>query len=108
VRRIRAATPPFVIREHVARKSGNAVRVGYCFGSMPANPWTRPWRLNLALDNRRDGQPPLSIAWKIPERCGTILHPVGGIKAPYTLRYYVESARDTRSRVEQIAVQTPR
>lgn len=83
---------------------GRAVRVRYCFGLLPKNPWTRPWRLHLTLDNVRDKQLPLSIPWRVRSRCGTILHPVGGIKVPYVLRYFVASRRDTRSQEAQIAV----
>jgi hypothetical protein len=83
---------------------GKAVRVTYCFRSMPTNPWTRPWRLHLTLDNVRDGQLPLSIPWKVPKRCGTIFHPVGGIKPPYELRYFVASRLDTRSPEAKISL----
>jgi hypothetical protein len=79
-------------------KYGTAVRVSYCFSSLPSDPARRPWRLNLTLDNLQDGFPPLSIPWEVTERCATVIHPVGGIQQPYVLRYDVESARGTRSK----------
>jgi hypothetical protein len=85
-------------------KYGKAVRVSYCFRTMPTNPWRRPSRLHLTLDNRRDKLPPLSVGWKVTKRCGTITHPVGPIKRPYLLRYSVESRRGTWSKRVEIAV----
>lgn len=81
---------------------GTAVRVSYCFRSLPSDPRTRPWRLHLTVENLRDGLPPLSIGWKVTKRCATVTQPVGGIKPPYLLRYSVEPVRGTWSRQGQI------
>jgi hypothetical protein len=78
-------------------KFGKAVRVSYCFRSLPRDPRTRPSRLILTVDNLRDGFPPLSVGWPVAKRCGTVTHPVGGIKPPYVLRYTVEPVRGTWS-----------
>jgi hypothetical protein len=86
----------------VSTKHGTAVRVSYCFASMPADSSRRPARLHLALENLRDKLPPLSVGWTVARRCGTILHPVGPIKRPYLLRYSVESRRGTWSKRAQI------
>lgn len=85
-------------------KYGRAVRVSYCFRSMPRDPWLRPARLHLTVDNLRDGFPPLSVGWEVKKRCGTITHPVGGIKPPYVLRYSVESVRGSISDDVQIPI----
>lgn len=72
-------------------KYGTAVRVLYCFSSLPSDPSRRPGRLHVTVDNLNDGAPPLSVGWEVTERCGTVIHPVGGIQQPYLLRYSVES-----------------
>jgi hypothetical protein len=77
---------------------GKAVRVGYCYASLPQDPWTRPRRLHLTVDNLRDTLPPLSNGWKVTKRCATVVQPVGPIKPPYLLRYETESVRGTRSK----------
>jgi hypothetical protein len=81
---------------------GKAVRVSYCFGSMPTDPWRRPARLHLTIENLRDKLSPVSVGWRVTERCGSITHPVGPIKPPYLLRYAVESRRSTWSKRGQI------
>lgn len=81
---------------------GKAVRVSYCFGSLPDDLWTKPARLHVSVDNVRDDQGPLSVGWRVLARCDTILHPVGYIKPPYLLRYSVETIRGTRSKRGQI------
>jgi hypothetical protein len=78
-------------------KYGTAVRVAYCFRSFSTDPDRGPWRLSLTVDNLRDQQPPLNIPWEVTTRCGTIIHPVGGIQQPYVLRYQVDSRNGTRS-----------
>jgi len=83
-------------------KFGTTVRVSYCFRSLSKDPHRGPWRLHLTVDNLKDGNPPLSIGWEVPTRCGTIVHPVGGIQQPYVLRYFVASRLDTRSEERQI------
>jgi len=57
------------------------------FASLPGDPWKRPWRLHLTVENLRDGFPPLTIPWKVTKRCATVATPVGPIKPPYQLRY---------------------
>lgn len=79
-------------------KFGKAVRVSYCFRSLPSDPRTRPWRLHLTVENLRDDLPPLSVGWEVTTRCATITHPVGGIKPPYLLRYSVEPVSGTYSK----------
>jgi hypothetical protein len=81
-------------------KFGTAVRVSYCYGSLPSDPSSRPGRLHLTVDNLRDGFPPLSVGWAVTSRCNTVVHPVGGIQQPYVLRYMTESA-DGRARSGQ-------
>ncbi len=83
-------------------KYGTAVRVSYCFRSLPSDPWRKPWRLHLTVENLSDGFPPLSIGWKVSERCGVVTQPVGGIKPPYLLRYSVETIGGTWSNQGQI------
>ena len=82
--------------------SGKAVRVSYCFRSIPRSLWTKPSRLNVSVDNPRDDLGPLGIGWRVTTRCDTIIHPVGLIKPPYVLRYSVETIRGTRSKRGQI------
>ena len=77
---------------------GTAVSVSYCFGSLPAAPARKPWRLHLTVDNLGDGFPPLSHGWPVKRRCATVIHPVGGIKPPYVLRYSVETRVGTWSK----------
>lgn len=81
---------------------GTAVRVSYCFRSLPSDPSLRPGRLLLTVDNVGDGLPPLNVGWQVTSRCATIDHPVGGIQQPYVLRYSVESQAGTRSEQHQI------
>lgn len=97
---------PRILRARVVTgtKYGTAVRVSYCFRSLPRDPWLRPARLHLTVDNIRDGFPPLSVGWEVKKRCGTITHPVGGIKPPYVLRYSVESVRGSISDDVQIPI----
>ena len=97
---------PRIVSERVVTgtRYGTAVRVSYCFRSIPRDPWLRPARLHLTVDNLGDGFPPLSVGWEVKKRCGTITHPVGGIKPPYVLRYSVESARGSISDNVQIRV----
>jgi hypothetical protein len=83
-------------------KFGKAVRLSYCFRSLPTDPRIRPWRLSVTVDNLRDGLPPLNVGWEVTKRCGTIIHPVGGIKPPYQLRYSVEPVSGTYSRQGKI------
>lgn len=82
--------------------SGRAVRVSYCFRSLPSSLWTKPSRLNVSVDNVRDALGPLGVGWRVTTRCDTILHPVGLIRPPYVLRYSVETVRGTRSKRGQI------
>jgi hypothetical protein len=86
-------------------KYGTAVRVSYCFRLLSTDAYRGPWRLHLTVDNMKDGNPPLSIGWEVPKRCGTIVHPVGGIQQPYVLRYFVASRFDTRSGERQIRLE---
>lgn len=76
---------------------GKAVRVSYCFRSLPRDPLLRPGRLILTVDNLRDDLPPLSHGWEVTKRCGTITHPVGPLQPPYVLRYSVEAVGGTYS-----------
>ena len=82
--------------------SGRAVRVSYCFRSIPSSLWTKPSRLNVSVDNLRDDLGALGVGWRVTARCDTILHPVGFIKPPYVLRYSVETVRGIRSKRGQI------
>jgi hypothetical protein len=82
--------------------SGRAVRVSYCFSSLPGDLWTKPSRLHVSVDNPRDALGALGVAWRVTSRCDTIIHPVGFIKPPYVLRYSVESIRGIRSKRGQI------
>ena len=84
--------------------SGRAVRVSYCFRSIPTSLWMKPSRLNVSVDNLRDDLGPVSVGWRVTARCDTILHPVGYIKPPYVLRYSVETIRGTRSKRGQLRV----
>lgn len=77
---------------------GTAVRVSYCFGVLPTAPARKPWRVHLTVDNLGDGFPPLSHGWPVKRRCATVVHPVGGIKPPYVLRYSVETRVGTWSK----------
>jgi hypothetical protein len=81
---------------------GKAVRVSYCFRSLPSDPRIRPSRLHLTVENLRDNLPPLSVGWRVTKRCGTIDHPIGPIKPPYLLRYSVETVSGNWSRRGQI------
>lgn len=83
-------------------KFGKAVRLSYCFRSLPADPRIRPRVLSVTVENLRDDLPPLNIGWQVKKRCATIIHPVGGIKPPYLLRYSVEPVNGTYSRQGQI------
>jgi hypothetical protein len=85
--------------------SGRAVRVSYCFPSLPSDLWTKPARLHVSVDNLRDDLGPLGVGWRVTSRCDTVLHPVGYIKPPYLLRYSVETIRGTRSKRGQIRLQ---
>jgi Putative Ig domain len=93
--RIRSAR---LVRATHRGTSYRAVRVSYCFRSLPPNPARRPARLHLAVENLRDNLPPLSVGWRITRRCGVVTHPVGPIKPPYLLRISVESRSGTLSR----------
>ena len=96
-------TLPRIVSARITNSSrGKVVRVRYCYRSMPADAWRRPALLHLALENVRDKLPPLSVGWTVKTRCGTILHPVGPLKAPYLLRYSTESRRGTFSARAQI------
>jgi hypothetical protein len=77
---------------------GTAVRVSYCFSALPTASTRKPWRLHLTVDNLGDGFPPLSHGWLVTRRCQTVIHPVGGIKPPYVLRYSVETRVGTWSK----------
>ncbi|HEU0246341.1 MAG TPA: hypothetical protein VFR38_04575 [Gaiellaceae bacterium] len=79
-------------------KFGTAVRVSYCYNTLPSDPSLRPGRLLLTVDNLQDGLPPLGLGWPVTTRCNTVIHPVGGIQQPYVLRYTTESRAGTRSR----------
>lgn len=79
-------------------KYGTAVRVSYCFSSLPTDPSTRPSRLHLTVENLQDNLPPLGVGWTVTQRCDTVDHPVGGIQQPYLLRYSVESQTGTWSK----------
>jgi hypothetical protein len=85
---------------------GKAVRVSYCFRSLPRDLWTKPAQLHLSVDNPRDQQGSLSIGWRVTTRCDTIIHPVGSIQPPYVLRYSVETIRGTRSKRRQMRLAT--
>jgi hypothetical protein len=102
------ATPPLprirTARIVTGTRYGKAVRVSYCFSALSSDPDRRPWRLRLTVDNLKDGFPPLSHGWPVTRRCGTIIHPVGGIKGPYVLRYSVESRSGTWSKHAQMRV----
>ena len=78
-------------------KYGKAIRVQYCFRSLPTDTARRPWRLHLTVENLRDNLPPLTVPWRVRKRCAVVIQPVGGIKPPYLLRYSVESRQGTRS-----------
>ena len=85
-------------------KYGKAVRVSYCYRSLPTEPAKRPYRLHLTMENLSDGLPPLTIPWRVIKRCATVNTPVGGIKPPYLLRYSTESRRGTWSKQAQMRV----
>lgn len=83
-------------------KYGKAVRVSYCFRSLPSDPRLRPMQLHLTVDNLSDDLPPLSIGWKVTKRCATVDHPVASLKPPYVLRYSVVSQTGTMSEQGQM------
>jgi hypothetical protein len=103
---VRRPPLPVIRRAQVVTRTayGRGIRVVYCFRTLPTNPWMRPWKLQLTVENLRDTLPPLSAAWTVTRRCGTVVHPVGPIKPPYLLRYSVESRRSTRSKVATITL----
>ncbi len=72
-------------------KFGTAVRVSYCYASLPSDPSRRPARLRLTVDNLKDDLPPLSLGWPVTTRCNTVIHPVSAIQQPYVVRYTTES-----------------
>jgi hypothetical protein len=72
--------------------------VSYCFRSLPTTPARKPWRLHLTVENLGDGLPPLSHGWPVRKRCATVIHPAGGIKPPYLLRYSVQTRVGTWSK----------
>jgi len=86
-------------------KYGTAVRVSYCFKSLPSDPSIRPARLILTVDNLRDDLPPLSVGWIVTTRCNTVVHPVGGLQQPYVLRYTTESRSGAWSKQGQVRLQ---
>lgn len=82
-------------------KYGRGLRTSYCFNSiMP--PAKARWRLYIILDNPRDKLPPISIPWVVRERCDVVVQPVGGAKAPYVMRYFVQTINGTRSPTKQL------
>jgi hypothetical protein len=85
---------------------GRAIRVSYCYSSLPTDPWRRPRRLHLTVENLNDRLPPLSNGWAVTRRCATVTHPVGPIKPPYLLRYETESVNGTRSKEGKLRVRT--
>lgn len=88
-------------------KLGTAVRVSYCYSSLPSDPSSRPGRLHLTVDNLKDDLPPLNVGWPVTTRCNTVVHPVGGIQQPFVPRYSTESADGTaRSRQGLLKLQT--
>jgi hypothetical protein len=97
---------PRIVSARVVRGTafGKGVRVSYCFRSLPKDPWKRPWRLHLTVENYQDDLPPLTTGWRVTKRCATVTLPVGPIKPPYALRYSVESRRATRSTIGSMGV----
>jgi hypothetical protein len=93
----RAVDPP--LPKFTARLEGKRVIVKYCFTSFPRNPHRRPWEINVGVDNRQDNLPSLTLGYKIKHLCGTVRHPVGVLKPPYTLYLSVTSQLGERSRL---------
>lgn len=88
----------------VPTKIGRALRVHYCFASLPTAPSRRPTRLHITVENRQDSLPPLTTGWRITKRCNTVLHHLGPIKPPYVFTYAVQSRTGTWSKRVPIRV----
>jgi hypothetical protein len=80
---------------------GRGLRTSYCFDSLRSSA-TKPWRLYIMLDNPRDRFAPISIAWLVRKRCAVVVQPMGDVRSPYMMRYFVQSANDVRSPIRQL------
>ncbi|HJU46656.1 MAG TPA: hypothetical protein VJ689_00880 [Gaiellaceae bacterium] len=80
------------------------VVVAYCFKSLPADPQTRPALLKVGVDNLRDRLPVLALDWPIKSRCGSVRHPFGPLKPPYTLLIATQTAAGNVSSILRLRV----
>ena len=100
-----AAAPPLprILSARVVSGTmfGRGLRTSYCFDSLRSSA-AKPWRLYIMLDNPRDGFAPISIAWLVRKRCAVVVQPMGDVRSPYMMRYFVQSANDVRSPTRQM------
>lgn len=83
---------------------GKAVRISYCFRSLPTDLSRRPWRLPVTILSASNGDQSHGYEALVTTRCGTLTYPVVGIDPPYVVRYVVVSKNGTYSKRAQIAV----
>jgi hypothetical protein len=76
---------------------GKAVRISYCFRSLPSDPPRRPALLAVTLINANDRLQARGYNSRVTKRCGTVTYPLAGIPPPYVLSYVVRSKGRTRS-----------
>jgi len=88
--------------KHIATLVRGQIVLTYCFQSMPKNPHRRPALLNVGVDNRKDGRPPLTIGWRVVRKCGVIRQRVGPIDPPYVVLLSVSSQTGRTSRVIRV------
>jgi hypothetical protein len=77
---------------------GKAVRIAYCFRSLPSDPSRRPALLAVTVMSANDRLQSHGYNSRVSKRCDTVTYPLTGIPPPYVLSYVVVSEHGTYSK----------